>query len=168
MRSRRTRGHPYRHIGQGAGGASGGYILAKKPIIDLLRQRSRPYLFSNTLAPAIARASLAALDLLEEDSSLIDHLRNLTAHYRKRLADAGFDVLPGEHPVVPVMFYDERLAAETAARMQEKGAYVVAFSYPVVPKGKARIRTQVSAAHTIEDLDFVVDCFIAVREEMRR
>ena len=155
-------------LGKALGGASGGYILAKKPIIDLLRQRSRPYLFSNTLAPAIARASLAALDLLEEDSSLIDHLRNLTAHYRKRLADAGFDVLPGEHPIVPVMFYDERLAAETAARMQEKGAYVVAFSYPVVPKGKARIRTQVSAAHTIEDLDFVVDCFIAVREEMRR
>ena len=135
-------------LGKALGGASGGFTSARKEIVDLLRQRSRPYLFSNTLAPAIAGASMAVFDILEKDTTLRDHLEETTAYYRQQLTEAGFDIIPGVHPIVPVMLYDERLAGEYAKRMMEKGVYVVAFSYPVVPKGKARIRTQVCATHT--------------------
>ena len=135
-------------LGKALGGASGGFTSARKEIVDLLRQRSRPYLFSNTLAPAIAGASMAVFDILEKDTTLRDHLEETTAYYRQQLTEVGFDIIPGVHPIVPVMLYDERLAGEYAKRMMEKGVYVVAFSYPVVPKGKARIRTQVCATHT--------------------
>ena len=153
-------------LGKALGGASGGYTSGRKEIIDLLRQRSRPYLFSNTLAPAIVGASLELFDMLEESTALRDTLEETTAYYRKLLTDNGFDIIPGTHPCVPVMLYDEKLAGEFARRMMEKGVYVVAFSFPVVPKGKARIRTQVCASHTKEDIDFIVKCFMEVREEM--
>ena len=153
-------------LGKALGGASGGYTSGRKEIIDLLRQRSRPYLFSNTLAPAIAGASLELFDMLEESTALRDQLEDTTAYYRKQLTDNGFDIIPGTHPCVPVMLYDEKLAGEFARRMMEKGVYVVAFSFPVVPKGQARIRTQVCASHTREDIDFIVKCFIEVRQEM--
>ena len=153
-------------LGKALGGASGGYTSGRKEIIDLLRQRSRPYLFSNSLAPAIAGASIEMFNMLEESTALRDHLEDITVGYRKALVDNGFDVIPGTHPCVPVMLYDEVKTAEFARRMVEKGVYVVAFSYPVVPKGKARIRTQVSAAHTKEDLEFAVKCFCEVRAEM--
>ena len=135
-------------LGKALGGASGGFTAARQEIVDLLRQRSRPYLFSNTLAPAIVAASLEVFKILEADTSLRDHLEDITAYYRQKMTDAGFDIIPGVHPIVPVMLYDEKTAGEMAKRMMDKGIYVVAFSYPVVPKGKARIRTQVSAAHT--------------------
>lgn len=154
-------------LGKALGGASGGYTTGRKEIIDLLRQRSRPYLFSNSLAPAIVGASLETLKMLQESTALRDHLEEITQYYRGRLVEEGFDIIPGTHPCVPVMLYDEKTAAEFAKRMMEKGVYVVAFSYPVVPKGKARIRTQVCASHTKEDIDFAVKCFIEVREEMR-
>ncbi len=153
-------------LGKALGGASGGYTSGRKEIIDLLRQRSRPYLFSNSVAPAIVGASLEMIKMLQESTSLRDHLEEITTYYRKLLVDNGFDIIPGTHPCVPVMLYDERTAAEFARRMMAKGVYVVAFSYPVVPKGKARIRTQLSAAHTKEDIDFAVKCFMEVREEM--
>lgn len=153
-------------LGKALGGASGGYTSGRKEIIDLLRQRSRPYLFSNSLAPAIAGASIEMFNMLEESTALRDHLEEITVGYRKALVENGFDVIPGTHPCVPVMLYDEVKTAEFARRMVEKGVYVVAFSYPVVPKGKARIRTQVSAAHTKEDLEFAVKCFVEVRAEM--
>ena len=154
-------------LGKALGGASGGFTSARKEIVDLLRQRSRPYLFSNTLAPAIAGASMAVFDILEKDTTLRDHLEETTAYYRQQLTEAGFDIIPGVHPIVPVMLYDERLAGEYAKRMMEKGVYVVAFSYPVVPKGKARIRTQVCATHTKEDIDYIVKCFKEVRDELK-
>ena len=154
-------------LGKALGGASGGVTSARKEIVDLLRQRSRPYLFSNTLAPAIAGASMAVFDILEKDTTLRDHLEETTAYYRQQLTEAGFDIIPGVHPIVPVMLYDERLAGEYAKRMMEKGVYVVAFSYPVVPKGKARIRTQVCATHTKEDIDYIVKCFKEVRDELK-
>lgn len=153
-------------LGKALGGASGGYTSGRREIIDLLRQRSRPYLFSNTLAPAIVGASLELFDMLEESTQLRDHLEETTAYYRKQLTDNGFDIIPGTHPCVPVMLYDEKLAGEFARRMMAKGVYVVAFSFPVVPKGKARSRTQVCASHTREDIDFIVGCFKEVREEM--
>ena len=155
-------------LGKALGGASGGFTSARKEIVDLLRQRSRPYLFSNTLAPAIAGASMAVFDILEKDTTLRDHLEETTAYYRQQLTEAGFDIIPGVHPIVPVMLYDERLAGEYAKRMMEKGVYVVAFSYPVVPKGKARIRTQVCATHTKEDIDYIVKCFKEVRDELSK
>ena len=154
-------------LGKALGGASGGYTSGRKEIIDLLRQRSRPYLFSNSLAPAIAGASIELFDMLEESTALRDHLENITLYYRDLLVKNGFDVIPGSHPCVPVMLYDEKLAVEYAKRMMEKGVYVVAFSYPVVPKGKARIRTQVCANHTKEDIDFAVHAFIEVRNELK-
>ena len=153
-------------LGKALGGASGGYTAARQEIVDLLRQRSRPYLFSNSLAPAIAGASIEMFHMLSESTELRDHLEEVTAYYRRQLEDNGFDIIPGVHPCVPVMLYDEKTAAEFASRMMEKGVYVVAFSYPVVPKGKARIRTQVCASHTKEDIDFIVKCFCEVREEM--
>ena len=153
-------------LGKALGGASGGYTSGRKEIIDLLRQRSRPYLFSNSLAPAIAGASIALLDRLEKTTELRDYLEEITSYYRNALEERGFTIIPGTHPCVPVMLYDELVAGEFARRMMEKGVYVVSFSYPVVPKGKARIRTQLSAAHTKEDIDFAVKCFEEVREEM--
>lgn len=155
-------------LGKALGGASGGYTSGRKEIIDLLRQRSRPYLFSNTLAPSIASASIEVFSILDQDTSLRDRLEDTTAYYRRLLTEAGFDIVPGVHPIVPIMLYDEKTAVEMARRMMDKGVYVVAFSYPVVPKGKARIRTQVSAAHSKEDIDDIVKCFIEVREEMQR
>ena len=153
-------------FGKALGGASGGYTAARGPIVKLLRQKSRPYLFSNTVAPAICAASLKTLDLLQRDTSLRDRLMENTRYFREKLEKLGFDVPKGEHPIVPVMLGDAHIAQEFAARMLDKGVYVVSFSYPVVPKGKARIRTQVSAGHTKEDLDFAVECFRQVKEEM--
>lgn len=153
-------------FGKAMGGASGGFTAAGKPIVDLLRQRSRPYLFSNTLAPAICAATLKTIEMLETDTSLRDKVHENTAYFRAKLEKVGFDVPKGEHPIVPVMLYDAHVAKEFAQRMLDKGVYVVSFSYPVVPQGKARIRTQVSAAHSREDLDFAVGCFEAVKKEM--
>ncbi len=153
-------------FGKALGGASGGFTTGKKEIIDMLRQRSRPYLFSNTLTPAIAAGTLATLDMLEKDTSKRDYLESIVVGYRKALEDAGFDIIPGTHPCVPIMLYDEHKAARMAEKLYKLGIYAVSFTYPVVPKGKARIRTQVSAAHTKEDLDFAVQCFIKARAEM--
>ncbi len=153
-------------FGKALGGASGGFTTGKKEIIDLLRQRSRPYLFSNTLTPAIAAGTLATIDMLEKDTSRRDYLESIVVGYRKALEDAGFDIIPGTHPCVPVMLYDEHKAARMAEKLYQLGIYAVSFTYPVVPKGKARIRTQVSAAHTKEDLDFAVQCFIKARAKM--
>ena len=153
-------------LGKALGGASGGYTTGRKEIIDLLRQRSRPYLFSNSLAPAIAGASIEMFNMLEESTELRDHLEEVTAYYRQQLVENDFDIIPGTHPCVPIMLYDEKLAVQYAKKMMEKGVYVVAFSYPVVPKGRARIRTQVCASHTKEDIDFVVQCFKEVRDEI--
>lgn len=155
-------------LGKALGGASGGYTSGKKEIIDLLRQRSRPYLFSNTLAPAIVGASIELFDMLSESNDLRKHLMELTAYYRKQLVDNKFDIIDGVHPIVPIMLYDEKLAVAFASKMREKGIYVVAFSYPVVPKGKARIRTQVCANHSKEDIDLVIKSLIETREELKR
>ena len=153
-------------LGKALGGASGGYTSARAPIVELLRQRSRPYLFSNSVAPPIVAASLKVLDLLEDSSELRDRLADNTAWFRTALSDRGFDIVPGEHPIVPIMLGDAVAAAEMAERMLVEGVYVVAFSYPVVPEGKARIRVQVSAAHTREDLQFAADRFAKVKEAM--
>ena len=153
-------------LGKALGGASGGYTSGRKEIIDLLRQRSRPYLFSNSLAPAIAATSIKILELLTSGSDLRERLRENTRFFRERMAALGFRLLPGEHPIIPVMLGDARVAADMAERLLARGIYVVAFSYPVVPQGKARIRTQISAAHTREDLEFAVDGFARVKEEM--
>ena len=146
-------------LGKALGGASGGYTSARQEIVDLLRQRSRPYLFSNTLAPAIAAASIKVFDMLSESTALRDKVHENARYFRAEMEKAGFDLLPGEHPIVPVMLYDAKIANEFAARMLDKGVYVVGFCYPVVPKGRDRIRTQISAGHTKEDLDFAVQCF---------
>ncbi len=153
-------------FGKALGGASGGYTAARQEIVDLLRQRSRPYLFSNTVAPAICAASIKTIELLTASTELRDRVHENTAYFREKLSALGFDVLPGSHPIVAVMLYDAKTAGEFASRMLEKGVYVVGFSYPVVPQGKARIRTQVSAGHSREDLDFAVECFKAVKAEM--
>lgn len=153
-------------LGKALGGASGGYTSGRKEIIDLLRQRSRPYLFSNTVAPAVAGASLKVLDLLEGGDDLRARLRDNTAWFRTRMTEAGFEVLPGDHPIVPVMIGDAARATRMADAILAKGVYVIGFSYPVVPVGKARIRTQVSAAHTREDLQAAVAAFTAARDEL--
>ena len=153
-------------FGKAMGGASGGYTAARQPIVDLLRQRSRPYLFSNTLAPAICAATIQTIDLLEESTALRDKVHENAAYFRAGMEKLGFELLPGEHPIVPVMLYDPKVAHEFARRMLDKGVYVVAFCYPVVPKGKDRIRTQISARHTKEDLDFAIQCFGEVKAEM--
>ena len=153
-------------LGKALGGASGGYTAAKREIIDLLRQRSRPYLFSNTVAPSICAASIQVLDLLEGSTALRDRLHENTRYFREQLGKLGFDVPKSEHPIVPVMLYDAQTAQTFAKKMLEHGVYVVGFFYPVVPMGKARIRTQVSAAHTKDDLDFAVAAFAAVKAEM--
>ncbi len=154
-------------FGKAMGGASGGYTAASKEVVALLRQKSRPYLFSNTLAPAVCAATIKVLDMLAGEGGARARLMENTAWFRAALASEGFDVPKSTHPIVPVMLYDARVAAEFAQRMLAKGVYVVAFSYPVVPKGRARIRTQVSAAHTREDLEFAVRCFREVRQEMK-
>ncbi len=154
-------------FGKALGGASGGFTAARQPIVDLLRQRSRPYLFSNTLAPAICAATLKVIDLLEATPELRNRVHENARYFRAGMEKVGFELLPGEHPIVPVMFYDARLAAETAARMLDYGVYVIAFSYPVVPEGKARIRTQISAGHSREDLDQAVAAFARVRKDMK-
>ncbi|MGM9662053.1 MAG: glycine C-acetyltransferase [Oscillospiraceae bacterium] len=153
-------------FGKALGGASGGFTAARQEIVDLLRQRSRPYLFSNTVAPAICAATLKTLDLLEESTALRDRVHENAAYFRAGMEKLGFDLLPGEHPIVPVMLYDPKAAHEFARRMLDKGVYVVAFCYPVVPKGKDRIRTQISAGHTKEELDFAIRCFGEVKQEM--
>jgi len=153
-------------FGKALGGASGGFTSGRKEIIDILRQRSRPYLFSNTLAPAIASASLRALELLSGSTGLLDQLHENTKRFRERIAKTGLTVLPGDHPITPIMLGDAALAQEMAKRLLEKGIYVIGFSYPVVPKGQARIRTQVSAVHTREDLDFAAEQFSAVGKEL--
>ena len=153
-------------LGKALGGASGGYTSGRKEIVELLRQRSRPYLFSNSVAPPIVAASLKVLDLLAESAELRQQLRENTCFFRARMAEAGFNILPGEHPIVPVMFGDPVVASRMAELLLAKGVYVVAFSYPVVPQGKARIRTQISAAHTRADLEFALTMFIEARAEL--
>ena len=153
-------------FGKALGGASGGYTAARQEIVDLLRQRSRPYLFSNTVAPAICAATIKTIDLLEESTALRDKVHENARYFRAGMEKLGFDLLPGEHPIVPVMLYDPKTAQEFARRMLEKGVYVVGFCYPVVPKGRDRIRTQISAGHTKEDLDFAIKCFGEVKKEM--
>ena len=153
-------------FGKAMGGASGGYTAAKREIVDLLRQRSRPYLFSNSLAPAICAATIATIDMLTESTALRDKVHENARYFRAEMEKLGFDLLPGEHPIVPVMLYDPKIAGEFARRMLEKGVYVVGFCYPVVPKGRDRVRTQISAGHTKEDLDFAVRCFGEVKKEM--
>ena len=153
-------------FGKALGGASGGYTAARQEIVDLLRQRSRPYLFSNTVAPAICAATIRTIELLEESTALRDRVHENAQYFRAEMEKLGFDLLPGEHPIVPVMLYDPHTAQEFARRMLEKGVYVVGFCYPVVPKGRDRIRTQISAGHTKEDLDFAVKCFGEVKKEM--
>lgn len=153
-------------LGKALGGASGGYVSARREIVEMLRQRSRPYLFSNSVAPPIVAASLKVLEMLSTAGDLRTRLRDNTAFFRAEIVKAGFDVLPGEHPIVPIMIGDAALAVKLADRMLEKGVYVVAFSFPVVPKGKARIRTQMSAAHTRADLEFAVAKFAEARREI--
>jgi glycine C-acetyltransferase len=153
-------------LGKALGGASGGFVAARQPIVDLLRQRSRPYLFSNTLMPAIVGASLAVLAMLDETTELRDRLEANTAHFRAGLTAAGFEVKPGVHPIVPIMLYDERRTHDFARRLLAEGIYVIGFSYPVVPRGLARIRVQVSAAHTRDHLDRALEAFTRVGREL--
>lgn len=153
-------------LGKALGGASGGYTSGKKEMIDLLRQRSRPYLFSNSVAPPIVAASIAAIDLLNQSTELRDKLMENTRYFREKIRAIGLEVLLGEHPIVPVMFGEAGPAVKMAEALLEKGVYVIPFSFPVVPKGKARIRTQVSAAHSKEDLDFAVEKFAEAKEEL--
>ncbi len=153
-------------LGKALGGASGGFTSGRKEIVEILRQRSRPYLFSNTVAPAIVGASIAVLDLLSETTELRDRLEDNTRHFRARMTEAGFDIKPGEHPIVPIMLYDAQLSQVMAEKLLERGIYVIGFYYPVVPKGQARIRVQISAAHTREHLDRAIDAFIAVGREL--
>ncbi len=150
-------------LGKAMGGASGGFTMAKKPLVDWLRQKSRPYLFSNTLAPAIAATSLKVLEMLRRNTVLIDRLNDNTQYFRQGVEKIGLDIIPGLHPIVPVMVYDAVKAIDVADYLLELGLYVIAFKFPVVPQGKARIRTQVSAAHSKEDLDFAIDCFARAR-----
>jgi glycine C-acetyltransferase len=153
-------------LGKALGGASGGFTSGRKEIIDMLRQRSRPYLFSNTLAPAIAGASITVLDMLSEATTLRDKLESNTQYFRENMTAAGFDIKPGVHPIVPVMLYDAKLSQQFAARMLEEGIYVIGFYYPVVPQGKARIRVQISAAHEQHHLDQAIEAFTKVGKEL--
>lgn len=153
-------------LGKALGGASGGYTAGRKEIVAWLRQRSRPYLFSNSLAPVITATSIAVLDLLEENPDLLDRLKENSRYFRQAMQSAGFRMVPGQHPIIPVLLGDAVLAQKMAARMLEEGIYVVGFSFPVVPRGQARIRTQMSAAHTREHLERAVDAFIRVGQEL--
>lgn len=152
--------------GKALGGASGGFTAARKEIVDMLRQRSRPYLFSNTLAPSIVGASIRVLELLSSSTALRDKLEVNTAYFREAMTAAGFDIVPGEHPIVPVMLYDAKLAQQFAARLLDEGIYVIGFFYPVVPKDKARIRVQVSAGHERKHLEKAVEAFTKVGKEL--
>jgi glycine C-acetyltransferase len=152
-------------LGKALGGASGGYVSARAEIVELLRQRARPYLFSNAVAPAVVAGSLAALDLVTGGGEQRAQLNSNAARFRELMTEAGFDLLPGEHPIVPVMFGDAVLAGRIADAMLAHGVYVIAFSYPVVPKGKARIRVQLSAAHSAADVETCVRAFVAARDE---
>jgi glycine C-acetyltransferase len=153
-------------MGKALGGASGGYTSGRKEIIEILRQRSRPYLFSNTLAPMIAAASIKALEILSRSTELRDRLMDAARHFRAGMTARGFNIRPGEHPIVPIMLGDAKLAQAVAARLLEKGVYVIGFFYPVVPQGAARIRVQISAAHTKQDLDFAMQAFDEVKREV--
>lgn len=153
-------------LGKALGGASGGFTSGKKEIIDILRQRSRPYLFSNTVAPSIVGASIAVIDMLSETTELRDKLENNTKYFREKMTEAGFDIKPGEHPIVPIMLYDAVLSQKMAARLLEKGIYVIGFYFPVVPKGQARIRVQISAVHDQHHLDKAIEAFTEVGKEL--
>lgn len=153
-------------LGKALGGASGGYTSGRREVIDLLRQRSRPYLFSNSVAPPIVAASVRAIEMLTASTELRDRLESNTKFFREKMAGSGFEIIPGEHPIVPIMLGDAALAAQMADLLLTKGVYVIGFSYPVVPKGKARIRTQISAAHTEEDLEFAVEMFCEAKREL--
>jgi glycine C-acetyltransferase len=153
-------------MGKALGGASGGFTSGKKEIIEMLRQRSRPYLFSNSLAPSIVGATIAVLDMLSETTALRDKLEENTLYFRKRMTDAGFDIKPGTHPIAPIMLYDAVVAQKFAARMLEEGIYVIGFFYPVVAKGQARIRVQISAGHDRHHLDTAIEAFIKVGKEL--
>ena len=153
-------------LGKALGGASGGYVSGHREIVELLRQRSRPYLFSNSVAPPIVAASLKVLDLVTESADLRQRLQENTRYFRAEMTKAGFDLLPGNHPIVPVMFGEAAAASRMAELLLTKGVYVVAFSYPVVPQGKARIRTQISAAHTRADLEFALEQFAQAKSEL--
>ncbi|MBN2375830.1 MAG: aminotransferase class I/II-fold pyridoxal phosphate-dependent enzyme, partial [Sedimentisphaerales bacterium] len=153
-------------LGKALGGASGGFTSGRREIVEMLRQRSRPYLFSNTLAPAIAAASIKVLEMLSESTELIDRLRDNVAFFRVKMSKLGFDIVPGEHPIVPIMLGEAVLAQQMAEKMLEKGVYVIGFFYPVVPKGAARIRTQISAGHSREDLEFAVEKFAETKNEL--
>lgn len=153
-------------LGKALGGANGGFTSGKKEIIEMLRHRSRPYLFSNTLAPAIVGASIAAFDMLSETTELRDKLENNTIYFRKKITEAGFDIKPGEHPIVPIMLYDAVVAQQFAAKLLDEDIYVIGFFYPVVPKGQARIRVQLSAAHDIKDIDKAITAFTKIGKEL--
>lgn len=153
-------------LGKALGGASGGYTSARKEIVELLRQRSRPYLFSNTLAPSIASSAIKVFEILGKSKDHLNKLNENTAYFRKRMVEEGFDIPEGVHPIVPVMLYDAKIAKDMANMMLEKGIYVIGFSFPVVPKGKARIRTQISAAHTRENLDYAINAFVECKKEL--
>jgi glycine C-acetyltransferase len=153
-------------LGKALGGASGGYVAARAEIVEMLRQRSRPYLFSNSVAPAIVAASLTVLDLLSRSGELRERLRTNTALFRSKMTDAGFDILPGDHPITPVMIGDAAQATALADALLAKGIYVIGFSYPVVPRGQARIRVQLSAAHSTEDVERCVRAFVEARDEL--
>ncbi|MFK7952345.1 MAG: aminotransferase class I/II-fold pyridoxal phosphate-dependent enzyme, partial [Ekhidna sp.] len=153
-------------LGKALGGASGGFTSGKKEIIEILRQRSRPYLFSNTVAPSIVGASIAVLDMLSETTELRDKLEDNTKYFRSKMTEAGFDIKPGEHPIVPIMLYDAVLSQNMAAKLLEKGIYVIGFYFPVVPKGQARIRVQISAVHEREHLDKAIASFTEVGKEL--
>lgn len=154
-------------LGKALGGASGGFTSGKKEIIEILRQRSRPYLFSNTLMPSIVYASIKVLDLLSKTTELRDKLEVNTKHFRSKMKEAGFDILEGVHPITPVMLYDAKLAQDFAAKLMDEGIYVIGFFFPVVPKGKARIRVQISASHSLEDIDKCVAAFTKVGKELK-
>jgi glycine C-acetyltransferase len=153
-------------LGKALGGASGGFTASKKEIVEILRQRSRPYLFSNTLAPSIVGASIAVFDMLSETTKLRDKLEKNTKFFRKAMKKAGFDIIPGEHPIVPIMLYDAKLAQNMAARLLEEGIYVIGFFYPVVAQGKARIRVQISAAHSRAHLETAILAFTKIGKEL--
>ncbi|MGW8311197.1 MAG: glycine C-acetyltransferase [Thiogranum sp.] len=153
-------------LGKALGGGSGGFTAAAQPVVDLLRQRSRPYLFSNTLTPALAAAGIRALEVLSRSDALRERLRDNTRYFREQLTAAGFDIKPGDHPIVPIMLYEAPLAQQMASRLLEHGIYVIGFFYPVVPEGQARIRTQVCAAHTREHLDKALEAFTTVGREL--
>ena len=153
-------------LGKALGGASGGYVVARRELIELLRNRSRPYLFSNSLAPVIAATTIEAIEKIEQADELRAKLRRNQMQFREGMSKAGFDLVPGEHAIIPVMLYDEKLAVKMAEKLLEHGIYVIPFSYPVVPKGKARIRTQISAKHTETEIKQAIEAFIVVGKEL--